>query len=225
MRTSATECLIFEAHGSKLTIHPYPSIRNNKRYDIALLQSLLSEAFGKVSALLDVGEVDGILFESESYAIIEEYGFGAVTENQEALVLTLSPDKSDLSESLKKYYCALIAHELHHAVRFQKYPYRRGGFTLYESIIFEGLGEVFQEELYPDAPLHINPEVTGLVDWIKRVKNEDTKYDYNAWFYGTGDIPRWAGYTIGYQIVKRTLINKKITAADAVWMNPEEFIS
>ncbi|MEO7617656.1 MAG: DUF2268 domain-containing putative Zn-dependent protease [Candidatus Saccharibacteria bacterium] len=224
MKKKNTACLVFESEKSKLTIHVYPSVRNNPIYDLVLLHKLVEESYQKVAAILPIGEVDAILFESETYAIIPEYGFGAVTENKEALVLTLSPVKVDLSKSLEKDYPALVAHELHHAVRFQEYPYRNDRFSLLESVVFEGLAEVFQEELYPDSPLHINPEITDFDEWIRKMLAEDKNYDYNAWFFGSAEIPRWTGYSIGYYIVKRTLQDKKMTAADAVWMKAEEFI-
>jgi uncharacterized protein YjaZ len=30
-------------------------------------------------------------------------------------------------------------------------------------------------------------------------------YDYPAWFYGTQEIPRAAGYSIGYQLIRAYL--------------------
>jgi hypothetical protein len=224
MNKSNTLCLVFESNSSRLTIHPYPSIRNNAHYDLKLLGKLYSEAFQKAAAILSIGEVDAILFESLSYLIIPEYGFGAMTENHESLVFTLSPDKEGLSESLENDYRALIVHELHHVVRLQKFSYSNERFSLLESVVMEGLAEAFQEELYPDSPLHINLELNDQDEWIQKMLIEGEDYDYNAWFYGSAEVPRWVGYTIGYHIVKRTLAEKKITASDAVWMKAEEFI-
>jgi uncharacterized protein YjaZ len=35
------------------------------------------------------------------------------------------------------------------------------------------------------------------------------------WFFGTGNLPRWAGYTIGYQIARRFVRAKAISAGAA----------
>ncbi|MGI9503926.1 MAG: DUF2268 domain-containing putative Zn-dependent protease, partial [Geminicoccaceae bacterium] len=29
----------------------------------------------------------------------------------------------------------------------------------------------------------------------------DEGYDHHAWFFGTGDLPCWLGYTLGWEIV------------------------
>ncbi|MFX5570653.1 DUF2268 domain-containing putative Zn-dependent protease [Acinetobacter baumannii] len=28
-------------------------------------------------------------------------------------------------------------------------------------------------------------------------------HDHGAWFFGTGALPRWVGYSLGYQMVGR----------------------
>ncbi|HED1243900.1 TPA: hypothetical protein R4S04_001741 [Enterobacter bugandensis] len=32
-----------------------------------------------------------------------------------------------------------------------------------------------------------------------------TDYDHSAWFFGTGHLPRWFGYTAGFYLVSRYL--------------------
>lgn len=40
--------------------------------------------------------------------------------------------------------------------------------------------------------------------WLPRVLAHRTgPYDHGTWFYGTGpEIPRWTGYTVGFELVR-----------------------
>lgn len=41
-----------------------------------------------------------------------------------------------------------------------------------------------------------------LATWSSRARDQwfDAGYDHSAWFFGTREIPRWAGYTIGFSL-------------------------
>ena len=34
---------------------------------------------------------------------------------------------------------------------------------------------------------------------------DDEDYDHPRWFFGAGDLPNWAGYTLGYRVVERSM--------------------
>jgi hypothetical protein len=115
--------------------------------------------------------------------------------------ISLAPslDEPTLVERLP----SIAAHELHHAARHRT-PVGYGT-TLLEAMVSEGLADQYASELY-GRPLP--PWVTALSDpeiarWLERALPEldSPTYDHGAWFFGSGSIPRWAGYTIGLRLV------------------------
>jgi uncharacterized protein YjaZ len=50
-----------------------------------------------------------------------------------------------------------------------------------------------------------------------------TDYDHNAWFFGTGDLPRWLGYTAGFNLISRYLASSpNLKASMLANINAEE---
>lgn len=115
---------------------------------------------------------------------------------------------------------ALVAHELHHSTRILS---GRGyGSSLVEAIVTEGLADVFALETFRGRPppwtRALGPR--SLCRWWARARELSRSrgtYDHAAWFFGAGEIPRSAGYTIGYALVRRYLrAHPSSTAADLV---------
>ena len=79
------------------------------------------------------------------------------------------------------------------------------GRSLGEAFVSEGLADKFSESVTGalDAPwTHalVDSDWRSLLDHAEREINRED-YDHAAWFFGTGNLPRWAGYTIGYRLV------------------------
>lgn len=51
--------------------------------------------------------------------------------------------------------------------------------------------------------------------WQRAQAELHQPYDHNAWFFGSADrqLPRWAGYALGYELVQRFFA---ATGGDAV---------
>lgn len=118
------------------------------------------------------------------------------------IMLTLDPDNPHLAANLGELLERVIAHELHHALRFEEAGYGR---TLGEAIVTEGLAGRFAQELYGhDGEIWeravSRDELTAFAEQARR-RFDDEDYDHFAWFFGTGDLPRWLGYTLGREIV------------------------
>jgi uncharacterized protein YjaZ len=70
---------------------------------------------------------------------------------------------------------------------------------------------------------HFNIELTGIAppawtialineelkNWIEATSNSwDQSYNHSAWFLGTDSIiPKWAGYSIGFELAQRYLLS------------------
>ncbi|MDU7250486.1 MAG: DUF2268 domain-containing putative Zn-dependent protease, partial [Klebsiella pneumoniae] len=47
--------------------------------------------------------------------------------------------------------------------------------------------------------------------------------DHNAWFFGTGNLPRWLGYTAGFNLISRYLASSpNLKASMLANINAEE---
>lgn len=114
-----------------------------------------------------------------------------------------------LKAALETWVPATLAHELHHSSRIRMGP----GYwiTLAEALVTEGLADHFAAEAFPDTPPqpwdHALSAEQEAELWQKAQPILDVPRGYNhrAWFLGDGDLPRWAGYTLGYRIAEAYL--------------------
>lgn len=99
-----------------------------------------------------------------------------------------------------------VGHELAHALT-PKY-YKRS--VIQDRLVFEGLAEHFREQFIGGKRSMLTTaiskrEAKAILVQIKRdLQRSDYKL-YCKLFYGTGKYPRWAGYAIGYHLVRSYL--------------------
>ncbi|MFH1671595.1 MAG: DUF2268 domain-containing putative Zn-dependent protease [Candidatus Portnoybacteria bacterium] len=106
-----------------------------------------------------------------------------------------------------------VYHEFNHSI-VAKYSKRK---TLLDDIIIEGLAENFRESLSKTATPWVKavpPKKSQKI--FSSIKNLLKSKDYNTYhqlFFAGKKYPLWAGYSIGYQIVKKFIKNNK----DLTW--------
>ncbi len=135
---------------------------------------------------------------------IPEIGIGGFNPNENEVIMSLDPNFSNFSQSIAIEFGPLLAHEIHHAKRRRSVGY---GNTLLEAIITEGLADSFSVELFGiDPPLWSNAlSESELELWLNNAQDSwnNSNYNHAAWFFGsTPNIPRWAGYSIGFKLVQ-----------------------
>jgi Predicted Zn-dependent protease (DUF2268) len=143
-----------------------------------------------------------IFMRSEPGAVIPERGYVGYAPSPGAVYFTFDPDNPNLPGNLGAPLERMIAHEFHHALRWYGAGYGR---TLLEALVSEGLAGRFVHEIFgSDAePWECAMPRTGLVAYAERalLEGDATQYDHAAWFYGRGNLPRWVGYTLGWELV------------------------
>ena len=144
-----------------------------------------------------------------------------------AIFLTLDPDNPRLADNLGEPLARIITHELNHALRWETVGY---GAALGEALVSEGLAGQFVAQLFasPPEPWEQALEETELATLVRAAQGEldAPGYDHNAWFFGAGRHPRWAGYRLGYAIVGAWLAAKPgRTAAGAIGVPASEILS
>ncbi|VVO31923.1 DUF2268 domain-containing putative Zn-dependent protease [Pseudomonas fluorescens] len=158
-------------------------------------------AHQSISTLMAPPRLD-ILIQRLAGQVIPELGLLGQAHRSSLFSLTIDPDNVHFANalddgSLKRQ----VMHEVHHCMRMAGPGY---GHTLGEALVSEGLAGQFVRLLLG----------TEAEPWERAVPLETLRntaldaatlasnhYDHSAWFFGTGQYPRWFGYTLGYEIV------------------------
>jgi hypothetical protein len=143
-----------------------------------------------------------ILVAAGNANLIPEIGFGGRSDAG-TIWMTFDPSSPLMARSLESELFPLLAHEMHHVARFRTAGNSR---NLLEAMVTEGLADRFSVEVAGiDPPLWSSAlEGDSLEMWSQRARDEwfNGSYNHDAWFFGAAPpIPRWAGYTIGFDIV------------------------
>ncbi len=183
------------------------------------IRAAFAESIGAVSALLPVKDVDVVV--RTGRRIIPEIGIGGFSPSAEVVYLTMDPDNLHFADSLKSEFLPLLGHELHHCARHAGPGYGR---TLGEALVTEGLACHFETELRGGTvPFYAQAlDEASLQAITTRARDElEHSYDHRSWFFGEAvqNLPRHAGYSLGFRIVGRYLVNRA-TLASRAWAVP-----
>ncbi len=98
-----------------------------------------------------------------------------------------------------------VVHEYSHLLFYYHNPQER--YTLGETLVFEGIAEVFREEIVGGDPAPWSVALTQreamkqFTPLKERLHEKDEVLQQEV-LYGDGEYKRWTGYSIGYYIVK-----------------------
>lgn len=166
-----------------------------------LIRELIGSTFDQASRRIPVS---GTAFTVTANAgrAIQGWGIGGFTLGPSAIDIPIDPNYPGLGQVLVERLPPIAAHELHHVARW------RGpgpGFTLFESMISEGLADHFANELLggPLPPWSTALSPAEIERYLRLAEPElDQPNDYDRWFFGFDpDVPRWTGYSLGFHLV------------------------
>jgi uncharacterized protein YjaZ len=167
------------------------------------IQRAHDRAVTTAAKLLDLDELDIVCIGDATMAI-PEIGVGGYTPNRYLSYIYVDP-KFDIDEN--EIYNTLC-HELHHAKRYDGEGY---GKTLFDSMIFEGLAVAFEEEVsgrgaFMPSQMRSRKDTAALVSKLQN-HFQDHNFEHLRWFIfdNSGELPRWAGYEMGYYLVRHYL--------------------
>ena len=193
------------------------------------LRSVAQSTVESVERLLPIKDVDIVIYDNPTSALDEVGGIGGFTPNAHVIFISLNPQYRDFKKAINDELPFTLAHELHHTIRWQK---QVKGDTLLEALVFEGLSEHFAQEL--TGRTNPSPWAQALTREQKdiyslKAKETWSKPTYNnaLWFFGSNPelVPRWAGYTIGYDLVEEYLqANPDKKASTLATMDASVFI-
>jgi len=204
------------------TVH-YMNSRGALDSYIDRVQEALLEVANRSQSLVPEVVLD-IEVEAARYGGIAEIGHSGYVPRPGLMRLLLDPHNENLKHHLGEHLERMIAHELHHALRWETVGY---GKTLIGALVSEGLCGRFTEQLYDNQPeLHecaLTEEETRKfsLDAVGQAFDED--YDHNRWFFGMKDLPKWTGYTIGYELVGRAITEWNLNASELIDRPEKDF--
>ena len=168
----------------------------------AAVERALAQVGERVAAVCDPPVLDVVVQAVPGGLVIPELGHVGFSPRPGVVFLTLDPDSPNLPASLGEPLERMLAHEMHHALRWDRVGYGR---TLGEALASEGLAGRFVEELYasPPEPWERAVPRDGLAEHARAAEAafEDAGYGHAEWFFGGGGRPRWVGYTLGWELV------------------------
>lgn len=191
---------------------------------IDFIEHTLRDTYRQVAEQITLHPID-VIVRTGSY-VIPEKGIMGYCPEEHLIYLTIDPDSPEFKKNGKESLKRMFAHELHHAARWGTIGY---GDTLGAAILSEGLAGHFVLEIFSG-----DPEPWEMVNYDTlhphfdhMIKNWDTKnYNHNDWFYGTGELPRWLGYSLGFRLVSWYLRSERTSKPSSlVDMHPNEFIA
>ena len=137
---------------------------------------------------------------------IPHLGMGGHAHRPNCLSLTLDPDSPNFAEALAAGALQrLMVHEIAHCLRRAAIGYDH---NLGDALVSEGLSGHFTHQCLGTPPERWETALTPaqFAEWLPRARaGAESAYDHNAWFYGRGAQPVWAGYTLGFMLVGRYL--------------------
>ncbi len=187
--------------GSTLVFQNATSIADQR----AKIEQIVHETLAQVRSLMPL---DGftLIAGVGTANVIPEIGIGGRADAG-TVWMAFDPSSAAWPASLDTELAPLLAHEMHHVVRSRTAGY---GDTLLEAMISEGLADQFAIELTGISPPLWSVALTPqeLATWSANARPEwhSTSYNHAGWFFGTAPpIPRWAGYSIGFELTRQFL--------------------
>lgn len=182
-------------------------------------------AIEQTSRHLPLHEVT-IRIKNDSKKVIPGHAHAGWTHSAKDVQIKVNPTNSNKEHLLQVELSRSVSHELHHAVRAKVLPDEKR--SLGSAVIKEGLATVFETEVWGGTPSEWAKPLAKeqMDDLLKKVfvESEDPHYNHDRWFFGTNDLPRWAGYSIGVFLIKEYIrLHPNETAATLV-ATPEKVI-
>jgi uncharacterized protein YjaZ len=159
------------------------------------LHDAVSNATSMTSSAIDVDDVD-VVFYDEPNDTIPEWGIGGTTMGKHLVLVAVDPSRQLVAE----YLHSTLVHELHHAMRWRVATLSE---DLGDMLASEGLAVLLESELIRAEPFYAKVDVLPVHVELATTHLYDRPCNTGRWFFGTADVPKSFGYSLGYQMCRR----------------------
>ena len=153
-------------------------------------------------------DIDVMITNHMTFVLIPEDRVGGRTYWSDLIAVCIDKQKAPESKLAET-----LIHELCHASRWGKNDEWIN--SLFDGLIFEGIATYFEAEfvknreektMFIKTILERSDEGNEKILEKLRDQLDSNCYDYDTIFFnGDGELPRWAGYSLGYYLVKKYL--------------------
>jgi len=179
------------------------------------------------TSLTEEVETDIVIRHSPQNSIPELGISGQYTKDARCIDIYLDLNNSHLKNNLETEVVRTLIHEYMHVVREQYVPWENG--TLLDSLIAEGLTQSFEIEVQPELPPSIyataftKDELDDL--WIKAKDILNQRgWANDEWFFGSENIKRWSGYSLGFKLVQDKIKESGLNASQLYKLPSKDFL-
>lgn len=198
------------------------------------LESVVRNTLEKARQHLQIGDITIEIVKAQNVEVLKDInGIGAYCPSGDYAQLSLDIEHPSLQGDLETIVQKSLLHELHHAAR------RQAGInmeksTLLECLVTEGLADCFVYEVMGELPIWTDMLTSSqekqLKGKIQTILEQSFSIDlYKKWFIEGNEknnIPRFAGYALGYGMVKDFLQkHSDKTAASVVTISAQDLVS
>lgn len=175
----------------------------------------------KVRGIIKFDDIKIVIKKSKNSKTLQDIdGVGGYCPSADFVELSIDLNHPQFLKSPKKVIEKSLIHELHHVARNQA-GIKLSKETFLENMFSEGLADQFVFEMTGSLPRWIidisKNNKTKLFKKAKKYFNKKiTKQNYNKWFTkgsSESDIPKYAGYALGLDLVRRYLKNNSWESA------------
>jgi len=172
-------------------------------------------AYDALSSHIKPPQLD-ILVQRQGGGTIPELGISGRAHRPQLFAIGCDPGNPHFANSLTNgALTRTIIHEAHHCLRMNGPGYGR---TLGEALVSEGLAGRFVRHILQSPPEPWEAALPALKSLrIGKMTLSQAGYDHAKWFFGKGALPRWLGYSLGYEIVGQWLDATEGSEPD--WIN------
>lgn len=191
-----------------------------------LIQTSFQESIEKIQRSIALPKIDVVVADYPDGAI-PEIGVCGNAYTEHLVFISIDPNFPEIEKTLAIEIQSTLAHELHHCARMHTVGY---GKTLLEALVSEGLADHFDIEINKSDPKPWCVALKGVeLERIKKMAQavyNNVGYSHSDWFFGSTklNIPRWSGYSIGFDLVKSYLNKTGKSASELVSTDAQEFI-
>jgi uncharacterized protein YjaZ len=156
----------------------------------------------------------------ENFIIEKMFGSTGVCSWFNTILIFLNTDTPRWEEALEW----TVTHEYAHSVST---IYPESNCTLIETLFFEGIAEHFAEHNILNFKSFVGTSLSKekAKEIFVKTKKDHNVADFDLYckmFFGKGEYPNWAGYSIGYYLVEEYLKDKKVNWDELLRMNPKD---
>lgn len=210
------------------TFH-YHFLKTNKELEavVGQMRNIFDVTAKKVISLTEEVETDIVVRHSPQNTIPELGISGQYTKDARCIDVYLDLNNTHLKDNFEIEVTRTLIHEYMHVVREQYVPWENG--TLLDSLVAEGLTQSFEIEVQPELPPSIyatslsEEELNNLWNKAKSILNQ-RGWINDEWFFGSDDIKRWSGYSLGFKLVQDKIKKSGLKPSELYKLPSTDFI-